>query len=150
MPFSEWDGTLVLDHAIIDQDHQVLSESVAAVVAAVEASADNPGVWRVAVASALGALREASVAHFRSEEWIMQMGGYTGIDAHRHQHRVLLDELAVFAGRDLVPGEETNRVTVAFFQEWFEFHIRVWDSALVRWLNGRTEKRSRKGDASES
>lgn len=140
MPFSQWDGSLTLDHAIIDDDHKALSGSIALVVEAFESDSTDVPAWRSRVTATLDALRAASAAHFRSEEWIMQMGAYTGIDAHRHQHRILLDELSQFIARGLTPGEETNRAAIAFFQEWFEFHIRVWDSALVRWLNGRASK----------
>lgn len=148
MPFSQWDGSLILDHAIIDDDHKALSESIAVVIAAFESDSADVSAWRSRVTTALDALREATAAHFRSEEWIMQMGGYTGIDAHRHQHRILLEELSQFIARGLTPGEDTNRVTVTFFQEWFEFHIRVWDSALVRWLNGRAGKHRVAGEES--
>ena len=146
MAIEKLDASLTLDHAIIDHDHQELFEmiqTVTAIIASVNADADDRE-WSSRVASAIDALRAATIAHFRSEEAIMRMGAYPGIDAHRHQHVLLIDELDRFLSGRLVPGPEGSRLAVKFLEEWFEFHIRIWDSALVRWLKGHDGKRAKR------
>ena len=145
MTFEAWDEALTLNHAIIDHDHQDLFESIQRLRAALSAgqSAEPTGGRQERVAAAIAELRRATQEHFRSEEWIMQMGGYPGIDAHRHQHVLLLAEYDKFVLGRLGFEEENVALAMKFMQEWFEFHIRIWDSALVRWLNGLDGKSKR-------
>lgn len=138
MSFIEWDGSLELNHEIIDQDHRLMSDLMNRVVQAIEARCPEGGkeLWRRAIVSEIGVLRLATDSHFRSEEWIMGMAGYPNLDAHRKQHRFLLAELDTFAGTAWQPEVESNVHAARFLHEWFECHVRVWDLALVRYLNG--------------
>lgn len=144
MAFAKLDESLTLDHAIIDQDHQSLFEAIQQVVAQIDEvdAGEDDAAWQDRIKAEIGGLREATLGHFRSEEAIMRMGAYPGIDAHHHQHVLLIAELDKFLAGKLVPGTEGSRLAVAFLGEWFEFHIRIWDSALVRWLNGCDGRRS--------
>jgi hemerythrin-like metal-binding protein len=136
MSFINWDGSLTLDHAIIDQDHQALSVAVGRVVDAVASpcAADGRDAWRARIAVALADLKQRTATHFGSEEWIMDAAGYPKLAAHRMQHQVLLDELDTFAAGELLPGEAANADAARFFHQWFDMHIQIWDRALVRWL----------------
>lgn len=142
--FIHWDGSLELDHAIIDEDHRDLSETIGRVVDAVGAPCPKGAfkAWRARIDATLAELRRDIETHFRSEEWIMEAAAYPKIGAHRVQHRILLDELDAFAARDLAPDAESNQHAVRFLHEWFETHVRIWDRALVRWLDSLSPERA--------
>lgn len=148
MNSSHWDGSLLLDHPIIDQDHEGLAAAVGDVIAAVaEPGAGDRSGWRAGIVAALGELRRRAIAHFESEEWIMDAAAYPNIDAHRAQHRSLLEEIDGFASGELTPDPESNTYAARFLNAWFEVHVRTWDKAFVHWLATLDPERPAVADA---
>ena len=140
MSYIEWNDTYKLGHGQIDEEHHGLHLHINRVVEIVFGDRDEvvPAghVGRESlIETAVEALREATAAHFRSEEALMRTAEFPGMKTHAEQHEELLDELARFAEHFHSTRADSVPHAVRFLREWFEFHIDTYDRALVRWLN---------------
>jgi hemerythrin len=135
MSFMGWDGSLDLGHAIIDQDHRSIVESIERLMEAIANPVAEGQAAESRIAAAIAEVRETTEKHFRSEEWIMAASDYPGTAAHRNQHIDLLAEFDHFA-RLLHQTQGDDAAPVArYLREWLEVHLQVWDASLVRWLD---------------
>ncbi len=85
---------------------------------------------------ALNELASYTVAHFATEERMMEQSGYPDLTTHKARHA----DLAARA-RALILSYRTGERFLAtgllnFLEDWLKHHIAGDDLALVRWLKG--------------
>lgn len=81
-------GSEAAASAVMDREHQVQTELLAALCSAVERGEGAREVQEI-----LDQLRAYSSAHFMSEELLMRLGSYDDYDDHVADHVRMMDEL---------------------------------------------------------
>ena len=125
----EWDDSLSVGHALIDQDHKVL---VAIINKFAEANVNN--CEREIVADILSDLSDYIGYHFDHEEQVMRRFGYKHAEDHIKEHGDLIKGLDVLVYEFEVSPERVSSDTVVFLKHWLVDHIKSCDSKLAQFL----------------
>lgn len=93
------------------------------------------GTDRRSVALQMERLIEFTQMHFESEERLLKHYGFPGSDAHRADHRRLLEKL--YAALEHVNREETVHFqsVLDFLPSWYLEHVEQLDQPYGIWLN---------------
>lgn len=75
--------------------------------------------------------------NFLREETLMADSGYTDLDGHRSEHRVLLDELLRLQ-RTLECGQYDTSAMFDFLASWALAHIEIWDKPFGKHLRPKS------------
>jgi hemerythrin len=142
---TEWTPELTVHHDELDRQHVELFRLIREAVAALD---ETRAVAELAVA----ALVEAVMAHFATEERLMDESLYPERARHRGAHELFAADLVQV--RDTLRAEgPTPLVGVWLSQrvpEWLAFHVRVNDTPLAAHLARRRREpgdiRVRRGD----
>lgn len=120
---------LLLNHQMIDADHQHFSEITAALK-----TADNDS-FKVLFNQLLSHTEQ----HFQREERLIKQFNYPGKSEHCGEHNRLLTELKQFNQR-VQKGRPT--LAKAFINgrvdEWLQQHISNMDAALVKYIESQS------------
>jgi hemerythrin len=136
---TEWTPELVVNHDELDRQHVALFNKLRDAVAAV----DGP---RALAERAVREFTEAVLAHFATEEQLMDESLYPDRVRHRAAHELFAADLSqtqealrAEGPTPLVATSLSRRVP-----EWLAFHIRVNDAPLAAYL---ARRRREPGDA---
>jgi hemerythrin len=118
---------LSLGIPILDSQHEDLLERMDVLSAAV--ADGDPSRAR----ALLGAVLEGAVAHFRTEEHLMESAAFAGLREHAEAHRAFVDEGQQLAAELARTGLSS---TVAFrfpeLADWVRLHVGGMDLAMAR------------------
>ncbi len=130
MSLMEWTeaqyGTTV---AICDDQHKELFDRVNALNDAV-----SKGV-RDEIGGSLDHLISYVVEHFETEERLMEERGYEGLDAHRGEHKKLVDTCTDLQKKFHAGNADIEDETMVFIKDWLDQHIPVIDKSYGPTLN---------------
>src|SRR6266540_1683775 len=121
---------LLVGHDEIDAQHGILVRRFGDVKRAATA-ADGP-----ALGAALAQLWDDVVAHFATEEALMDEFRYPERAAHRSAHHLFLEDLKALVRERELQGvsEEVAGWALQRLPEWLSFHIETNDAPLARFI----------------
>lgn len=119
-------GTTVV---VCDDQHKELFNRVNALNDAVS----NGG--RTDIGTRLDNLIEYVVEHFETEERLMEERGYDGLDAHRVEHKQLVDTCIDLQQKFHAGETDIEDATMMFIKNWLDHHIPVIDKSYGPTLN---------------
>lgn len=132
MALLRWDAKYLLGQAQFDDEHQRLFELINNFYDAFMLDHD-----RATVLGLLDRVVEHIQLHFANEEALMQESGFPGLDAHRAQHRILLEQVqevnAKFRDRSVNP----THATVLVLRNCLGYHIIRYDLVFGAYLKSR-------------
>lgn len=131
---SEWDGSVLTGHPLIDEQHRQLHVLFEGLESA-EIGADDPQQVR----DVLDQLVEYSLSHFAMEEDLMRSEEYPPdqVAEHLEEHRRFTDFV-----RDQVLDYRAGRVTsvlpfVSYLRDWLAEHVHEIDRKLAQHVRER-------------
>jgi hemerythrin len=130
----KWTPALAVGIEEIDAQHQELFARAARFVAALETTD------RQEVGILLSYLRMYAITHFGAEEATMREAAYPAYPAHKAEHdRFVKDLLAMSDEHERRGGPGLNKMRVGgWLTRWLHEHVSSTDTALARYLVGRT------------
>lgn len=126
MAFLEWSSALKIGVHAMDEEHRVLVELMNRLHRYVES-----GAPRATVASALQALFDYTVEHFREEEAYMRRIGFSGYRMHCITHQHLVSKLAGFRDAFVAGTSSLDAKFFSFLKLWLSAHILEIDKKYV-------------------
>ncbi len=122
-----WTAEHLVGIEAIDEDHRKLVLLFNELLAACSA-----GVGGLITERALDATIALTREHFAREEHLLETAHYSGLEAHRREHRALLKQLLSF-GAQLTGGApmSVDPTVVGFLREWAIRHILGHDQDYV-------------------
>jgi hemerythrin-like metal-binding protein len=85
------------------------------------------------IAKTIGQLVEFTTVHFLSEELMMRVYRYPGLDAHKLEHGRLAEQVEQ-TRRSLEAGDDAAALaTIDVLHSWLAGHIRSMDDEFARW-----------------
>jgi hemerythrin len=129
----EWNTSLVVGVAEIDEQHQELFRRAERLIHALRAGD------RSEVEPLVRYLTDYAVSHFEAEERCMERTEYPGLAAHRAAHQRFRDEFQVLV-RDYRRKGPTPLVALSihnWLSDWLRQHIGGEDVDLGAWLKAR-------------
>lgn len=121
MPFQYPNGFTTTDEAL-DREH----ENIIALVDEFETKANNNADYADLYSVYLELVRHLS-EHFATEEREMRASGYTLIDEHASEHKLLFIRLVRMAGHFNVGQRSIESAVLEFFYKWFLDHVSISD-----------------------
>ena len=129
MSLITWREEFSVGVAAVDHEHREMIGLINELDDAMGVAADA-----AAVIEGLGEIYARIGAHFALEEKIMRDAGYSGFEAHKQDHELLLDELLdVIDGVD-AEGRYDRLDLSTTLDRWFSDHFRTHDAKLHREL----------------
>ena len=127
----QWRKEMVVDEAIIDEDHKFLIDIVNNFEAAL-----NRRVDKITIEDGLKALKHYSLQHFKREEELQRLAQYTFCDAHAHEHKDLIKKLDAIADHYQKSSSATDVVSVSkeisdLLRDWLVKHIIQSDLRML-------------------
>jgi hemerythrin-like metal-binding protein len=120
-----WTDAMSVGVGRLDQDHRVLIDLINRLADGGAAERDA-----AAIAEVLAALVAYTRFHFRREERVMAACGYTDLDHHRDEHRLLADEVDHLQARFVAdPAAVPPAELLLFLTDWLNHHILLQDMA---------------------
>lgn len=132
MPFFPWKDDYSVGVEKLDKQHQQLVGLLNQLYEAMEA-----GKGREALKQVFDGLLRYTNEHFLTEESLMQLYGYPGVQEHRDKHEKMTRHV-----QDLVQQYEAGtlqhpvRIT-DFLKQWLARHIMETDKAYGPFFNGK-------------
>ena len=125
----EWDDSLSVGHALIDQDHKVL-------VAIINKLSDarDKDCGKEIVADILSDLSDYIGYHFEHEEQVMRRFNYKYAPEHVHEHAELIKGLDMLVYEFERSVETVDADTLEFLKHWLVEHIKGCDHKLALFL----------------
>lgn len=117
----------------IDQHHQVFFEYFRQLDKAIKSGCKWSDQFYL-----IQELREYARFHFATEEALMQMHGYTGVESHIATHKGFINTIESFERKSL--NSETIREMAEFLRKWFVEHICGEDKRYANSIAARIEK----------
>jgi hemerythrin-like metal-binding protein len=143
MQAPQFDDSLKVGHALIDDQHQWLFSLAATVFDKIgtcdlqDASSDESCEDAIddALLDALYGLSDYVTEHFSDEEALMRENGFPGVGPHASLHQDLASRVTVFLSRHINGDDVAAAELVAFFTTWLTDHIKTHDREFVEWLS---------------
>jgi len=134
MALIEWNDTMSVQVAAMDDEHlhliRLLNELHAAVVA---------GRDRESLLKTFEGLAVYTVYHFAGEELLMREVGYPQFDHHVRQHQALLAEVQALKEKFEISGlEGVSSEVIEFLRRWLLTHICINDRLYGRFIAQKT------------
>ncbi|MCG7949390.1 MAG: bacteriohemerythrin [Candidatus Thiodiazotropha taylori] len=108
---------------VCDTQHKELFNRVNALNDAVSTGA------RQEIGTTLDNLIDYVVVHFETEERLMEERGYKGLDAHKEEHKQLVQTCADLQKKFHAGEAEIEDGTMVFIKNWLDHHIPVIDKS---------------------
>ena len=126
MPALPWSEALELGLSFMDDTHREFVD----LLAQAEAAGDEalPAAWNALVAH--------TDAHFGREDAWMEATGFSAVNCHATQHKVVLQVLREGAQRMREGDPAPVRQMIAELAAWFPHHAQTMDAALALHLRG--------------
>lgn len=125
MAYFSWSDRMSVGNRFIDADHRNIIDIVNRLHDAMQERKGGEVLDQV-----LFDLVVYTKGHFKREEQHMHGIGFSGLEAHKREHDLLLQRVAEFR-HDLKQGSETQTIQVAeFLRTWLMEHIMESDMAL--------------------
>jgi diguanylate cyclase (GGDEF)-like protein/hemerythrin-like metal-binding protein len=121
-----WDASHEVGIAAVDAQHAELAARLNRLASALQAG-DAPSVLRGVLDDVEGWAR----LHFRTEERLMSVFGYSELAAHAREHCASLEGLSTFGAHD----ERGAAVTMVQLKDWFLRHIDDTDRPMADFLS---------------
>lgn len=100
-------------------------------------SAMKEGKGSVALSSVLDGLTTYTIYHFKSEENLISMHGYPELEAHKLEHKNLIDNVSEFK-KKFDSGQIGMSLNVMnFLNSWITDHILQNDKEYGKYLNSK-------------
>lgn len=130
MSIVRWSDHYATGIAVIDDQHKTLFQAVNDLH-----EAFRSGAGKEQVAKSIAFLVRYTVDHFRDEEGFMERYGYEGLDPHRAEHMLLLDEVKAFSEKLQSAPDQVRPMEVArFLGDWLTHHINQVDMKYAAFL----------------
>lgn len=130
MPLVSWSDRYATGIREIDAQHQTLFQAVNDLHDGLMA-----GKGKESIDKTLDFLVKYTQSHFQSEEAFMQQQGFDGLAAHRTEHQMLLEEVAVFREQYTRNAGSVRPMEVArFLGDWLTHHIQRMDLQYVAFV----------------
>ncbi|MBV2122958.1 MAG: bacteriohemerythrin [Candidatus Thiodiazotropha sp. (ex Ctena orbiculata)] len=84
---------------------------------------------RPEIGTTLDNLIDYVVVHFETEERLMEERGYKGLDAHKEEHKQLVQTCADLQKKFHAGEAEIEDGTIVFIKNWLDHHIPVIDKS---------------------
>lgn len=128
-----WDERYSVGVETLDFDHIIIASLVNHVDEAKEHGGDEQ-----AVAAIVRTLIHVAIRHFAREEELLLRHGYPDLEAHRHEHRLLEEQLAeLHAAYRATPDPEISREIMELLNYWLVEHILKVDKQYEDFLVAR-------------
>jgi len=124
-----WDARLKTGHRRIDDQHEELIEAINHLLDAMKL-----GQGQKELSEGLLALKDATAAHFRMEEGLMDRFTYPGAIRHKAIHYDLLIQLSELLDRYSRGGMVLTSSTLDFLEDWLMKHIQGEDYRFGQFL----------------
>lgn len=132
MTLLTWNHACGVGIRAMDDQHGILMDAMNDLRVAVVR-----GAGREVLSELLDRLIEFTRMHFQSEEQLMALAGYPGLEDHRARHHSLMAQALQSAHR-LQYGEGIEMsALMCFLRDWFLEHIEGPDQEYGPWLNER-------------
>jgi len=133
--FVSWSKDLEIGIDFVDADHKVLINLLNQINDCVDQSEES-----TVVGSVLDALVEYTDYHFRREEKMLEVCGYTNLIGHRDVHNVLSDQVhTIYENYHDDPWKVDPEDILTFLQSWLTDHIMGHDFAYREICAGHPE-----------
>ncbi len=129
----DWNSSLVLGDARIDQEHQDLVALINQFYEMLHRGAHRDDLCGVAFT-----LAEQVTQHFNNEADLMVSVHYPGVLAHQREHKMLMGELGAFLHRVEQEDDCELRNVITFIKDWFTTHVTTADAQFVKFLQDNT------------
>lgn len=136
MAFMNWSSALEVGYPKIDEQHKSLVNAVNNLH-----SAMKQGKGKDELGKTLHFLAEYTVAHFKTEEDLMQRSGYPSFATHKAIHEDLLKQVVDLVAK-FDAGQSVMTIKVMdFLNDWLVKHIQGEDVRMAKFLNesGKTK-----------
>ncbi|MDH3349680.1 MAG: bacteriohemerythrin [Desulfobulbaceae bacterium] len=135
MSILAWDKNIILDHPIIDQQHQKLVILVNEFYEAIRKKEANSAIMEL-----LQGLIDYTEFHFKDEQNLMRLNQYPDYLPHVSEHRKFVAHVAdcytrISEGKLVISLEITS-----FLRSWLVEHIKVTDKKLCTFLAQKSGK----------
>lgn len=126
MDFFQWSAALSVGNKLIDQDHLELVTLVNELHSAAQEGKSGDVLGKI-----LQALFAYTQEHFQREELLMEHIHYAELDAHKEQHRQLMDQVLVLQGAFARGRSDVAINTAELLRHWLLHHIMRTDKKLA-------------------
>jgi len=125
----EWNSTLSVDNAQIDDQHKELIRIANGLLNAIAI-----GRGKRTLSNVLTKLREYTVYHFACEEQIMEDERYPYRGKHSNEHANLKRQVKDFQQQLFRQEEITYELVLSFLKSWLLEHILMDDRELAKFI----------------
>lgn len=116
-----WNSSFETGIAEVDGQHMRLVEIINSLGDAVAHAPKD------ALKDIVGQLKDYAQYHFRAEEKIMEEAGYSGLEEHRAEHAMFVDQILLFDLDVILASEGLAWDMLHFLKGWLTSHILVVD-----------------------
>lgn len=118
MEFTQWTSRFSVGDPMMDAYHHIFFETIRTFALAL------PDLSPEAVEERIQFLANYATMHFESEERLMEQIAYPDLEAHREQHRLFKEQLAlIHQAYQVTPSHALAEKLLALSQEWLKDHI---------------------------
>jgi len=121
--FFKWSSEYSVNIKTIDSQHQELVNILNRLFIAVSKREGEK-----VIATILDALMDYTKTHFSLEERLMQQAKYKDLEAHKLEHKKLIDELDRLCKKHLVEEKPIYFEMLGFLKSWLKGHIQGVDT----------------------
>jgi hemerythrin-like metal-binding protein len=130
--FVTWKDSYSVGIEAIDQDHKKLLGMINALQTAAHYHTDDDLIEKT-----LNELVDYTRYHFSREEELMQANAYPDFEAHRQQHRVMVEQVSKFIDEYRVDKTRTIDNVTLYLKTWLINHINGSDQQYAPFLRER-------------
>jgi hemerythrin len=116
--FFKWSPDYSVNVNTIDEQHQELIRILNRLFVAVSRQEDDE-----AIVATLDALTDCTKSHFALEEQLMQQANYKDLEAHKKEHKKLLEQLDLLRQKQALKQEHLYFEILGFVKTWLKGHI---------------------------
>ena len=129
MPLIQWSDRFSIGIDSVDKQHKVLINLLNKLNDAItEGNAD------LILAEIFDGLSAYTVKHFAYEEGLCKKYGYSGTEAHKHEHAALIKQIKNLRQKMDEGDFMVNVEVLDFLKEWLTYHILISDKAFAPFL----------------
>jgi hemerythrin len=128
--FFKWSPDYSVNIKTIDNQHQELVNILNRLFVAVSMREGSKEI-----ASILKALTDYTKTHFALEERLMHQAAYEDIDAHKQEHKKLIDQLDLLCERHAHEDKPIYFEILRFLKHWLKEHIKGVDTKYSQALH---------------
>ena len=119
-----WNRRLAVGIAEIDDQHRDLIAMIDRISDQIARGEDQDSICRL-----IAELEAATTRHFADEERLMDAHGYPDAEAHKAEHRRMLDDIRRYSD-ECVACDGNPKVVLGYLEHWFLRHIADADRRL--------------------